>query len=293
MYENEFPEIDDVVMVQVSSIAEMGAYVRLLEYNNIEGMILLSELSRRRIRSVNKLIRVNRNEVVMVLRVDKEKGYIDLSKRRVSPEDIQKCEDRFNKAKAVHRVLRQVADQKKLVLKTLYQQVGWPLYKKYGHCYDAFKLVLTDQEDVFSELPNVDPETKDTLVDYIKKRLAPQPIKVRSDVEVTCFTYEGIDAVRDSLMAGQAVGTPEAPIKIKLIAPPMYVITTMTLDKDLGVALLKKALELVTEQILAKGGKIDVKMAPKAVSQREETELAAMMERLAAENEEMDGDEDD
>ena len=35
MYENQYPEIDEVVMVQVSSIAEMGAYVRLLEYNNI------------------------------------------------------------------------------------------------------------------------------------------------------------------------------------------------------------------------------------------------------------------
>jgi hypothetical protein len=42
----------------VKSIAEMGAYVSLLEYNNIEGMILLSELSRRRIRSVTKLIKV-------------------------------------------------------------------------------------------------------------------------------------------------------------------------------------------------------------------------------------------
>jgi hypothetical protein len=42
---------------QVKSIAEMGAYVSLLEYNNIEGMILLSELSRRRIRSVTKLIK--------------------------------------------------------------------------------------------------------------------------------------------------------------------------------------------------------------------------------------------
>ena len=31
MYENKFPEIDDVVMVQVRSIAEMGAYVSLLE----------------------------------------------------------------------------------------------------------------------------------------------------------------------------------------------------------------------------------------------------------------------
>ena len=67
----------------------------------------------------------------------------------------------------------------------------------------------------------------------------------------------------------------------------MYVITTMTLDKDLGINLLNKALAIVTEEIVKKGGKFDVKMAPKAVSQREETELQAMMERLAAENEEM------
>lgn len=67
----------------------MGAYVKLLEYDNIDGMILLSELSRRRIRSIQKLIRVGRNEVVVVLRVDKEKGekkqaYI----RRVMATDI-------------------------------------------------------------------------------------------------------------------------------------------------------------------------------------------------------------
>lgn len=37
-------------------------------------MILLSELSRRRIRSVNKLIRVGRNECVVVIRVDQDKG---------------------------------------------------------------------------------------------------------------------------------------------------------------------------------------------------------------------------
>lgn len=56
----------------------MGAYVKLLEYDNIDGMILLSELSRRRIRSIQKLIRVGRNEVVVVLRVDKEKGQLPL-----------------------------------------------------------------------------------------------------------------------------------------------------------------------------------------------------------------------
>ena len=73
-YQHKFSEVEDVVMVNVRSISEMGAYVSLLEYNNIEGMILLSELSRRRIRSINKLIRIGRNECVVVIRVDKEKG---------------------------------------------------------------------------------------------------------------------------------------------------------------------------------------------------------------------------
>lgn len=63
-------------MVTVRSIAEMGTYVSLLEYNNIEGMIMLSELTRRRIRSINKLVRIGRNECVAVIRVDEEKGKI-------------------------------------------------------------------------------------------------------------------------------------------------------------------------------------------------------------------------
>lgn len=75
-YQEKYPEVEDVVMVNVRSIAEMGAYVHLLEYNNIEGMILLSELSRRRIRSINKLIRVGKTEPVVVIRVDKEKGIL-------------------------------------------------------------------------------------------------------------------------------------------------------------------------------------------------------------------------
>lgn len=73
-YSQKYPAVDDVVMVTVRSIAEMGAYVGLLEYDNIEGMILLSELSRRRIRSMNKLIRVGKTEPVVVIRVDEEKG---------------------------------------------------------------------------------------------------------------------------------------------------------------------------------------------------------------------------
>jgi translation initiation factor 2 subunit 1 len=249
MYEAPFPEVDDVVMVSVKNIAEMGAYVHLLEYNNIEGMILLSELSRRRIRSISSLIKVGRQEPVMVLRVDKEKGYIDLSKRRVSEEDIAVCEERYNKSKLVHSIMRHVAETMDADLEDLYAHVGWPLYKKYGHAFEGFKLIVTDPDSVLGGLtkevkeeapdgqetvkvvPAMTDEVKDALIKNIRRRMTPQPLKIRADIELKCFQYDGVLHIKDAMRRAEAAGTQECPVKIKLVAPPLYVLTTQTLDK--------------------------------------------------------------
>ena len=100
----------------------------------------------------------------------------------------------------------------------------------------------------------------------------------------------GMATLRCNLFAGMALGTEQSPIKVKLIAPPIYVLSTTTLDKGAGIALLTKAIETIESTIQSKGGKLDVKMAPKAVSVKEEAELQAMMDRIAMENEEVDGD---
>lgn len=70
------------------------------------------------------------------------KGYIDLSKRRVSATDIAKCEERYNKSKAVHSIMSTVAKKENKDLEALYEELAWPLYSKYGHAYDAFKAAL-------------------------------------------------------------------------------------------------------------------------------------------------------
>lgn len=109
---------------------------------------------------------------------------------------------------------------------------------------------------------------KQALIVNIKRRLTPQPVKIRSgviicdprsssDIEVTCFSSEGIDAVKESLKAGLALSTEDLTIKvaagvcesylfqINLIAPPLYVVTTVTLDKELGVKLLEQVCRAV------------------------------------------------
>lgn len=285
--------MDELVVVNVRQIQEMGAYVKLLEYDNIEGMVLLSELSRRRIRSVQKHIRVGRNEVVVVLRVDKEKGYIDLSKRRVSPEDVVKCEERFNKSKAVHSIMRHIAEKHNVPLETMYTTIGWPLYRKYGHAYDAFKLAITNPDHVFEGLEPPKSGVINDLLAQISRRLTPQPIKIRADVEVTCFGYEGINAIKAALKAAEDVHTEEVPIKVKLVAPPLYVLLTNALDKSLGLKKLEEAIGAIEKSITASNGTCTVKMKPKAVSETDELELADLMKKFEKENAEISGDEED
>ncbi|KAF9017535.1 hypothetical protein BDZ89DRAFT_1022158 [Hymenopellis radicata] len=349
-YEQKYPEVDELVMVQVRQIAEMGAYVKLLEYDNTEGMILLSELSRRRIRSVQKLIRVGRNEVVVVLRVDKEKGYIDLSKRRVSPEDITKCEERYMKSKTVAGILRHVASRITSVdgegelnvappkvieaeadadaevveaevespepksrrtgkreggagiggpgeeerLEKLYEAIAWPLGKTFGHPYDAFKLALSEPATLTNALPKpISQATLTVLMATIARRLTPQPIKLRADIELTCYTPQGIDAIKKALRKGEKESTEQVPIKAKLVAPPLYVLSTSAGDKYAAVERLERAIESIQHTIESQGGTLVVKMKPKAVSETDEQDLAQLMAKAGQENAEVSGDEEE
>lgn len=296
-YEHRLPEIEDVVMVNVRSIADMGAYVHLQEYNNIEGMILLSELSRRRIRSINKLIRVGRSECVVVIRVDKDKCYIDLSKRRVSPDEIVKCEEKFAKARAVNSILRHVGellnyeDDEKL--EDLYRRTAWHFDKKMGKpgsCYEVFKHAV-NAPDVLDEC-DIDDETKKVLLLNIKRRLTPQAVKLRADIEVACYEYEGIDAVKTALRKGIELSTVENIVKICLIAPPLYVMTTQTTERTEGLEVLNKAIQAIETSIKSSGGIFNIQMPPKVVSDTDEAELAKQMEKLEEENRERSGDED-
>lgn len=286
----------------MKSIAEMGAYVSLLEYNNIDGMILLSELSRRRIRSVQKLIKVGRQEPVMVLRVDKDKGYIDLSKRRVSPEDAQACEERYNKSKLVHTITRHAAETTNTDLEDLYKSFSWPLYKKYGHAFDAFRQMVTSPDTLFDEATAVSgdhgkevlsSEVRGALIRDIKRRMTPTPLKIRTDIELTCFHYDGVLHIQEAIRAGEKISTKDCIVKIKLLAPPLYVLTTQTIDRAEGIRALSEAVEAVKTSIESNKGKLVVKEGARAVSERDEKLLKEQMSRLENANREVEGDDDD
>lgn len=144
---------------------------------------------------------------------------------------------------------------------------------------------------VFDNL-EISEDVRRELEANIARRLTPHPVKIRADVEVSCFGYEGIDAVKQALRAGEELSTEAIPIKIKLVAPPLYVLVTHSTDKQGGIALLEQALEKITESIEKSDGKVTIKMKPKTVSAVEDEELAQLMARVEKENTEVQGDDD-
>ncbi|PRP76446.1 eukaryotic translation initiation factor 2 subunit alpha [Planoprotostelium fungivorum] len=286
MYEQKYPEVDQLVMTEVVSVEDMGAHVLLKEYNNAEGMIMLSELSRQRIRSINKIIRVGRKEAAVVLRVDKEKGYIDLSKRRISEEETARCVRKYNKSVEVQSILRRVAEQLVIDLEELYVKVGWPLNLKFGHAYDAFRLAILDEETVFKETM-ASSEMREAVMTIVRHRLTPTQTKVRADIEITCFRYEGIDAIKEALREGEKLSTESINLKIKLVAPPHFVIFCSSLKKEEALKAVGAAVDAIREAITQRRGGFNLKTPPRLVEEREEKEFSRMLNKLKEDNTEV------
>ena len=88
-YKKKIPSIDDIVIARVEKISPYGIDVVLVEYNDIKGFINCNEVSRKKKVNLNKLLTVGKEILLNVIQVDEIKGYIDLSKRTISDEDIK------------------------------------------------------------------------------------------------------------------------------------------------------------------------------------------------------------
>jgi translation initiation factor 2 subunit 1 len=108
----------------------------------MEGFMLSTEVTKKRVKLVQKYMKLGKQETMVVIRLDKEKRCIDISKKKVLPEEAAQTEQHFKKAKMVHNILKQVAVKLNCTLIELYEEFGWDLYDKYGHAYDAFRLIM-------------------------------------------------------------------------------------------------------------------------------------------------------
>jgi hypothetical protein len=126
MSEQVLPHVDEIVLVEIRRFGAMGARVALLEYGGIEGF-LLREGGRRLITPRNApRLKVGDQLACIVLRVDRDRRYIDLSRKRVSMEEMELCARRYVRSAIVHSLVYQVSRSLRTSMEDVYRRAVWP-----------------------------------------------------------------------------------------------------------------------------------------------------------------------
>ena len=100
MYEKKYPEKEELVYVKVVEKNDFCAIVTLYEYDNIRGIILRKEYALKKFNSL-KQFSIGKDEILTVLKVDANKGCIDLVKKGVSADKIKKYKKNLKNQKTL------------------------------------------------------------------------------------------------------------------------------------------------------------------------------------------------
>lgn len=278
-YPKEFPVIGEMVCVKIKEKEQNGFICSLLEYGEIDAYLAMTELSKKRIRSVNNHARVGQTTYYQVLRVSK--GYVDLSKKNVTTMDKNRADDKYQKGKNMFSIFNHLADVLGRPYESIQSRLLWPLYKDYTYAtIDGdeereedededeeieFKEIESDhpynllRKFLLEETPleiDITEEEKNALKKILLQRINLNKLIVRGIVELTCYTYEGIDSIKKAA-AIMKKEVPEASINYS--SAPEYLISVICADAEEGSKVVRKGIHALKEAIQVLGGNCDLK----------------------------------
>merc|ERR1712137_478888 len=137
---------------------------------------------------------------------------------------------------------------------------------KYGHAYNALSVAMEDRGRFLQEF-DVPKEIHPILFKNIEKRMKQQQVSIRCPIEVTCFGPEGILGIKKAFKKGLELSTDDFVVKIKLEAPPRYILTLQTLKPQEGMVMIQEVIDSIRSEITEYGGHLTMKEQPKSMVQ--------------------------
>lgn len=272
----KYPKTNEITMVVPIRITNTAVYVSLIEYDNIEGLIILSDLSKSRFRSINKIVSIGKKFAALVLSVDENTSNISLSKKDVSIEESNKCQDNFKLSKDIDAIVnfyirKMMADFNiKIEPITVYQVFIWPISLDPESIIYYFKIASKDFDKIYAnKLENINPLWSNCFRNILEIKFRDRELLLEAVLEINCFESEGINIIRESLIKGQLMATPELPFKIKLIKAPYYSIILKTVNIDKAIELINTTIANIKSELEQNSATIKIIKLPKAIVDKE------------------------
>jgi translation initiation factor 2 subunit 1 len=257
-----FPEDGEIVLCTVTKVQPHSVFVRLDEYDK-GGMIHISEISPGRIRNIREFVVEDKVIVCQVLRVNKERGYIDLSLRRVNENLKRKKIEEIKQEQKAEKIIETLSQELKKQPLALYKEIFTPISKQYIMLHQCFQDAA--KGDITLEEAGVPAQYTKQLQEIIEQRIKPKEVFVGGKLMLQSYDSTGVEIIKHALLDGIAKGKEALTISY-LGAGAFNVIVKAEEYKD-AEQILTSVLQIIEQSIGKKGTYSFVREEKKAVAQ--------------------------
>lgn len=244
----EYPEKNEIVLCTVKKITSNSIFVTLNEYNNLEGLIHISEIAPGRIRNIRDYVKENKKIVCMVLTSDPSRHLVDLSLRRVSLQQRMGKEAAQKQKQIAERIFESIAKDLKVKGEDLYKQVGGLLVEKYGSLFGAFQNMSANGEKSLEGL-KIDKKIAKKLVDTAQERIKKPQVSIESTLSIKNPSSDGVETIKEILKkAINHSKKNEYDIRLSYMGAPKFKMKINSSDFKSAEKILAEITELIEKE---------------------------------------------
>jgi translation initiation factor 2 subunit 1 len=239
-----FPEESEIVLCTVTSVQHHSVFVKLNEYDKT-GMIHISEVSPGRIRNIRDFVKEGKVIACKVLRVNKERGHIDLSLRRVSEGQRRNKVNEAKQQQKAEKIIEIAAKKLGVDTKKLFDETSEKLLQHYPSLFSCFAEVAAGKAS-FDGLPK---QVAKELTEVIEERLKPEEVEVKGTLKLVSYSPNGVEEVKEALKKAVSEG-----VSVKYFGAGKYKVEVKAPDYKKAEQAIQKATSSAISYIKGVGG---------------------------------------
>jgi len=243
-----YPEEGEIVLCTVAKIHSHAVFVDMDEYGK-GGMIHISEIAPGRIRNIRDFVRDGKKVVCKVLRINLERGHIDLSLRRVNDSQRRLKVEELKQEQIAEKIVENVAAKLKLDFAKLYADLAEKVLKPYGMLHHCFTEVSRGEANL-AEL-GVEKRAAELLEEEVRARIQAPVVSIEGTLHLHSYEPEGVELVKECFRALLKASDDDSAIALHYLGAGAYRVNVTAPDYKKAEAVLKKAIDGV--QACAKG----------------------------------------
>ncbi len=207
MYSNKIPKVHEIVFAQLLNkrSGDMGNYVELVEYDNIEGLVLCTEITKYK---ANLKSIVKQGEIFPVVVIDVTESGIDLSYSKVKKQSIDLLKSCYEYQSRIYKLINQTCkslklsdnDTKNIITSNIIHDV-------YTDCVNSdknipkslYENILKNPLSVFENIKSIDEDIKTNFCDLIKQKITIKPYHIELEFKLSVFDNHSLSILKEIL----------------------------------------------------------------------------------------------